>query len=236
MRMRMWKKIVPAVAVVVACAAPALGQGRLNGFNVMLLLGETKSGTPGDGPEGAWSLTLGPSANPTLRKALSDVKDFLPYKTYRVLDTQWLRQGSTRMKGLDDQEYDVSIGGDEYRPIIPAEGPLHVAFGLSEVGAPDSEKEEYGRSMAAADLEKRLETAQRYLAQLKERAAAKEGIQAQEAEIANLRKQLRLARARKLIDSRFEMAVGETVVVGTSKIGGDKGLVVLLTAVAKEGK
>jgi hypothetical protein len=41
-----------------------------------------------------------------------------------------------------------------------------------------------------------------------------------------------MARARKLIDSKFEMAIGETVVVGTSKIGGDKGLVVLLTSVA----
>ena len=44
-------------------------------------------------------------------------------------------------------------------------------------------------------------------------------------------------RARKLIDSKFEMAVGETVVVGTSRLGGgDKGLVVLLTAVPASTK
>jgi hypothetical protein len=51
-----------------------------------------------------------------------------------------------------------------------------------------------------------------------------------------LHKQIRLARAHKLIDTQFEMAAGETVVVGTSKIGGDKGLVVLLTAVPAGGK
>jgi hypothetical protein len=46
-----------------------------------------------------------------------------------------------------------------------------------------------------------------------------------------------MARAKKLIDSQFEMEIGETVVVGTSRIGGgDKGLVVLLTSVAAGGK
>jgi hypothetical protein len=58
-------------------------------------------------------------------------------------------------------------------------------------------------------------------------------IQEQKARIEQLDRQIRLAKARKLIDSRFQMQVGETVVVGTSKIGrGDKGLVVLLTSVA----
>lgn len=49
-------------------------------------------------------------------------------------------------------------------------------------------------------------------------------------------RQIRLARVRKLIDSRFDMAFGETVVVGTSKIGGDAGLVMLLTSVTAGGK
>jgi hypothetical protein len=233
MRMRMWKKVVPAVAVVVACAAPALGQGRLNGFNVMLLLGETKSGTPGDGPEGAWSLTLGPSANPALRKALSDVKDFLPYKTYRVLDTQWLRQGSTRMKGLDEQEYSVSVGGDEYRPILPAEGPLHVAFGLSEVGAPTNASEEYARTVQVTDMLNEIASIRVRVAESPGASPTNERFKVR---VAQLEKQIRLARARQLIDARFEMTPGETIVVGTSKIGGDKGLIVLLTAVAAGGK
>jgi hypothetical protein len=62
-------------------------------------------------------------------------------------------------------------------------------------------------------------------------------LQEQKARIEGVEKQIRLAQARKLIDSQFDMAVGETVVVGTSKIGGgDKDLVVLLTSVASGGK
>jgi hypothetical protein len=78
-------------------------------------------------------------------------------------------------------------------------------------------------------MQKRLAEMQRSLAN----GTIAEGARARTAdEIAQLTKQIRMARARKLIDSRFEMAIGETVVVGTSKIGGDKGLVVLLTSVA----
>lgn len=41
-----------------------------------------------------------------------------------------------------------------------------------------------------------------------------------------------LANARRsLIDTSFRMDVGETVVVGTSRLQGDKALIVLLTAV-----
>ena len=36
-----------------------------------------------------------------------------------------------------------------------------------------------------------------------------------------------------MIDTSFQMKIGETVVVGTSKIAGDRALIVLLTAVGK---
>jgi hypothetical protein len=91
--------------------------------------------------------------------------------------------------------------------------------------------EEYGRSIQAAELE-------RQLAHLRELLPSAQGamLQEQKARIEKAERQLRLVRARKLIDSQFDMAVGETVVVGTSKIGGDKGLVVLLTSVTAGGK
>jgi hypothetical protein len=38
---------------------------------------------------------------------------------------------------------------------------------------------------------------------------------------------------RPLIDTSFTMDVGETVVVGTSRVNGDRAIIVLLTAVAK---
>src|SRR4051812_26055396 len=97
--MRTWKTI-PAIAVLaLSCATAAHAQTPQRGFSVVLLLGETQTTGAGDG--------LPPA--PTLRKALADVKDFLPYRSYRVVDTQWLRSGSTRMHGLDDQEYDVDL-------------------------------------------------------------------------------------------------------------------------------
>ena len=48
------------------------------------------------------------------RKALSDMKDFLPYKSYRLLDTQWIIGGTsgpalTRLRGADEQEYELEL-------------------------------------------------------------------------------------------------------------------------------
>jgi hypothetical protein len=41
---------------------------------------------------------------------------------------------------------------------------------------------------------------------------------------------------RSLIDNSFTMDVGETVVVGTSRLGGDKALIAIVTAVRKGGR
>ena len=50
----------------------------IQGFNIVLLVGELEgtSGPVDDLPQGA-------------RRALTDMKEFLPYKHYRVLDSQW---------------------------------------------------------------------------------------------------------------------------------------------------
>jgi hypothetical protein len=223
--MRTWTTIPAMATVALLCATAVHAQTRYNGFSVVLLLGETQGGSAGEGMPPA----------PGIRKALNDVKDFLPYRTYKVLDTQWLRPGSTRMKGPDEQEYDVEVADVDL--IIPnsatRSGVVKVAFKLQEVGAPMNSSEEFGRSVQVADMEKQLATVQRRLndgapgPQVPELMAAKD----------RLNRQIRLARAHKLIDTQFEMAPGETVVVGTSKMGGgDKGLVVLLTAVAAGGK
>lgn len=213
-------RILVTAAVLLSSATVASAQSAQRGFSVVLLLGETQTASAGD--------TLPPA--PALRKALSDVKDFLPYKSYRVLDTQWLRGGSTRMKGLDDQEYDVDLIVDTIpaAPLCTKDCVLNVVFRLQEVGAAANSSEEYGRSIQVADMEKRRAV---LAAQLPSAHGAM--LQEQKARIEQLDRQIRLAKARKLIDSRFQMALGETVVVGTSKIGGgDKGLVVLLASVA----
>jgi hypothetical protein len=199
-----WYTIATIVSLTLACATTSQAQPRQRGFSVVLLVGDVQ---PGPGTDNV------PTA---VRKALTDVKDFLPFKSYRVLETQWVpgsNGGSIRLHGLDDQEYEVQITADEALA-GPRQGVLSVLFKLQEPGAPSTAGEELPRSMAhdaqVQELEERL---------------------------TGLKKRLAVLRAKKLIESKFEMAVGETVVVGTSRIGGgNKGLIVLLTAVAPAGK
>ena len=72
------------------------------GFNVVLLLGDIQD-------------TGGQDTIPNAaRKALADMKDFLPYKGYRLLDTQWVLGSTsgpaiTRLRGVDDQEYSLEL-------------------------------------------------------------------------------------------------------------------------------
>ncbi len=60
----------------------------LRGFSVVLVEGNLRTGPTTE------SLSLPPAA----AKALADLKDFLPYKSFRLLDTQWT-MGSGRMTG-----------------------------------------------------------------------------------------------------------------------------------------
>ena len=67
------------------------GQPSPQGFSVVLVLGDLNSGSNADA-------TVPPAA----RKALSDMKDFLPYKGYRLLDAEWIL-GSRRATPLRDR-------------------------------------------------------------------------------------------------------------------------------------
>jgi hypothetical protein len=73
------------------------------GFSVVLLLGDMQ---PADGTD-----TI-PAAT---RRALVDMKDFLPYKSYRLLDTQWTlccgttSSAITRLRGVENQEYELEL-------------------------------------------------------------------------------------------------------------------------------
>src|SRR5258708_12035491 len=72
------------------------------GFSVVLLLGDMQGGSSQDNVPAA------------ARKALADLKDFLPYKSYRLLDTQWIsccgQSGIvSRLRGADDQDYDLDL-------------------------------------------------------------------------------------------------------------------------------
>src|SRR5688572_910962 len=77
-------------------ATTVQGRSQLNGFSVVLVEGSTSGGTATEGVPAAAA------------KALADLKDFLPYKSYRLLDTQWtLGSGrmANRLRGPDGRDY-----------------------------------------------------------------------------------------------------------------------------------
>jgi hypothetical protein len=234
-------------------ATPARGQqrGRVpiaerakmpapQGFSVVLVLGEMQG--------------TGAAENvpPAARKALIDMKDFLPYKSYRLLDAQWtLCCGRTmiaaRLRGPEQQDYDLELDPG------PSEtsGKWNVRFALREAAAavvanrtdtPFADQRTAALTAQRAELETKIR-------QLKERyddnhpdvRAARAQLDALAREQQMIRneesmKRLRTAQGslhrRAIIDTSFTMDIGETVVVGTSRLQGDKALIALLTAAA----
>jgi hypothetical protein len=153
-----------------------------HGFSVILALGDLQGGTP--------ARDLPPAAS----KALADMSQFLPYKSYELIDARWIL-GSPRstsvIRGPENREYEL-----ELRTSSRSENEVQIDINLRDP------------SRAFALLNGR-----------------------------GVRTGSREVRVRKnpgrILDTTFHMEVGETVVVGTSRLQGDKALIVLLTAVGK---
>jgi hypothetical protein len=207
------------------------------GFSVVLVLGEMQGTGAAEGVPAA------------ARKALADMKDFLPYKGYRLLDTQWtLCCGSsttvTRLRGPEEQDYILELNPS----LAGVNGRWHVRFALREPSGAESggegalgPRESANLAAQKRDVENRLRALrERYSenhpeTQLMRAQIAELEVQAarqREAEktTARMVQSVRLS-TRALIDTSFTMDIGETVVVGTSRIKGDKALIALLTAV-----
>ena len=239
---------------------------QLQGFNIVLLVGESQS-------SGASIEDVPPAA----RKALADMKDFLPFKHYRVLDSQWTSccadGGRSTIAG---RVQGVTVGGSpqgsaEVRlvprtyafmlQVGPSSSRLSVYFSLQPEGAARSGQATVLSPAREQELEKRLFDLRRELDQLedeiprraKERNVANNHPEIQTLQAQQRRVQQRIAEtvneisssrshndvernARSLIDSNFTMDVGETVVVGTSRLGGDKALIAIVTAARKSGR
>ena len=252
--MKMWP-IVGLVFALLTVSAPATGQSAgTQGFSVVLVLGDLQgSSTPDNIP-------------PAARAALGDLRDFLPYRAYRVLDTAWILGSTTqlvratsRLRGADDQTYDVSLTSS------PGGGPapqLQVKFAMREGGGnaapqglnPDHpEVRRYQRHVerdaqlraellqlraSRAAVEKDLQNSNDTGAPEDRKARERDGrAKMRELQIAIDAKENELGASgssgQTLIDTSFSMRLGETVVVGTSRVRGDKALIVLLTAVRK---
>jgi len=207
------------------------------GYSVVLVLGDLQatSATDNNVPAAA-------------RKALADMKDFLPYKSYRLLDAQWIlgsQRTVSRLRGPNDQEYELTLRG------VPNAGKLVVTFRLAEPGAvmpvkisPDADSKGKRAELEKALREAEAEAAARGRGSSAEKRA--ETVGAAREKTAAILKELQQENAlreaatrvggRAVIDTSFTMDVGETVVVGTSRVAGDKALIALLTAVGRTGR
>ena len=129
---------------------PITDSRKPQGFSVVLVLGDLQGGSTQD------------NVPPAARKALTDMKEFLPYKSYRLLDVQWTLccgggRGATpvvsRLRGPDGNDYELTLAAN----LEPA-SRLAVRFALREPSGADGEG---GGSELIRDLQierQRLET------------------------------------------------------------------------------
>jgi hypothetical protein len=230
--------LIALVLMPVSAGAQAGAASSLQGFSIVLVQGDLQSGAATE------------SVPPAAQAALNDLKDFLPYKSYRVLDTAWViassasrQEISTRLRGPDEQDHEVILNKSQDQP----SSPLRIAFVMREPGADQSRRED------AAHLEAQLKSELMQLAashaaleyQLRQTqdpgnaAALRQRLSETEIAMETRKHQLRAPNGGStlLIDTTFNMALGETVVVGTSRMrGGSKALIVLLTAVTRGAK
>ena len=224
----------------------------IHGFSVVLVIGSMQGQNAGDGnvPESA-------------KKALSDMKDFLPYKRYQLLDAAWMlccaaaQAGvSGRVRGPNEVEYTYMVN-----PLMIADSKLNVRFSMREA------RDAAGPAVNTARLSEtaRLEHSRQLYDAIRERDEAALRLRsvkqrhdvgmvsAPDMEAATLRHLTAAQRvedlqrlagggakhadaaARTVMDTTFAIAPGETVVVGTSRLHGDQALIAILTAATKPG-
>jgi len=231
--MRMWP-IVGFVLTALTLSVPATAQSTgTQGFSVVLVLGDLQDSSTAD------------DVPPVARAALGDLKDFLPYRGYRVLDTAWILGSTTqlfratsRLRGLANQTYDVSLTSS------PGGGPasqLQLKFVMREGGGSPSLEREAQLRAELLQLRASRAAVEKDLANSSDSRSAEDRrartAQMRDLQIAIDAKQHELdassSSGQMLIDTSFSMRLGETVVVGTSRVRGDKALIVLLTAVRK---
>jgi hypothetical protein len=178
----------------------------LRGFSVVLVQGDLKTGATSDNVPAAAA------------KALADLKDFLPYRNYRLLDTQWtVGSGhiAGRLRGAEGKEYDVELttqrGSTSDTPVTVTRFVLHEVV----PNAPNASVDRLS-SLVTNGL-----VAPSQIQQLNDQSRSRGTFGA-------------LFGSRAVIDTTFSMNIGETVVVGTSRLQGDTALIVLLTAVSRD--
>jgi hypothetical protein len=233
----------------------------VHGFSVVLVVGGMQGSSASDNvPEAA-------------RKALADMKDFLPYKRYQLLDAAWILCCGTanngvsgRVRGPDGRDYlyvldPGSVAGSKLNlrfTMREAQEVLMPAVSQSKLS--DTARLEHSRQLYEAIRERdeaelvARTTKQKYdvgVMSAPDVEAATTRLRRAEQRVQDLQRLAGSpARAtaqggggargagssgRSIMDSSFSIALGETVVIGTSRLNGDQALIAILTAAAKPG-
>jgi hypothetical protein len=206
----------------------------LQGFSVVLVVGDMQGGPADDVPAAA-------------RRALTDMKDFLPYKSYRLLDTGWMmgslpvRSATTRMRGPNNRDLDVLLLANAVSATA-----INVKFSLQEAGGGADGATPDVTAAELRELRGMRDSVQREIAaREKEGPRTSEPLLAARIRLDELERQIDAvanrgsrgpASATRVIDTSFTMDLGETVVVGTSRMQGNTALIALLTAVPRNAK
>ena len=172
---------------------------------MVLVLGDVQNASAGDN-----------NVPPAARKALGDMKDFLPYKSYRLLDAQWIlgsQRTVSRLRGANDQEYELTLRG-----VAIAGGKLSVNFRLADPGpivgvrpAADADS----RAGRRASLEDALRAAEAEAERLRTSSGEKraETVAASREKIAAIQKELEQEKALRDAASRL----GGRSIIDTSR-------------------
>jgi hypothetical protein len=216
------------------------------GFSVVLVQGDLQAVNATD------------DVPPAARKALADMRDFLPYKSYKLLDAAWvlccgghgyprsLGDVVTQLRGPEDREYELTLSA-----AIMDSPRVNVRFLLRDVSTPPpGAKPTKEEDAAVQELVTKIAQAEADLSNLRQKYNGQSPqVRRAETELAGMRRRLeamerkdspmvagRRPAGRGVIDTSFSMDVGETVVVGTSRLrGGSRALIALLTAVPPKG-
>jgi len=219
------------------------------GFSVVLVVGDLQ-GAPGDG-----------DVPPAARQALNDMKDFLPYKSYKLLDAAWIMSGysraTTRLRGPEEREFEIEIAAqpvagmkDSAKEDSDASQRIYVQFSLRDA-VPDLDELQPTRGNPREQaLREQLSEAEAQLKAARERDRPDNPeVRRLEQTVTELRNKLAASTRvptrsglaqnlgpRTMMNTSFTMDVGETVVVGTSRLrSNSKALIALLTAVPQRG-
>lgn len=150
--------ILSTCALFAPAAAAAQPQpAALQGFSIVLVQGDQQPGNNSDLPRAA-------------QGAIGDMKDFLPFKSYRLVDSAWILTSSpsnaltSRLKGPDGQDYEVVLQASPFANPLEA-NKQRVVFRLLEPGAG-------GRDGRAAQRQDELATLRRLYGSMHERYTA----------------------------------------------------------------